>query len=112
MKGANMGKHEDFEYIRDEWGNFSCILDRGTGKDYITPPKVKKWIKTIIPYGDKVYVDRFPKTDKRYKKYQELRNIYKNNHKNLIPELPKILKIYDVVFPSIEKQWGENPKKN
>ncbi len=103
-----MDKHEDFEYIKEEYGNFSFILDTGKRKDFITPPKVKKWVKTITHYGDKVYGDRFIKTDKRYKKYQELKNLYKENHKNLIPELPEILKIYDVVFPSIEKQWQEN----
>lgn len=112
MKGTDMSKHEDFEYIRDELVNLSFILDSGTRKDYITTPKVKKLIKTIIHYGNIVYSENFINTDKRYKNYQKLINIYKNNHKNLIPKLPEILKICDFIFPTIETQWNEKPIHN
>ena len=43
-----MDKHEDFEYIKEEYGNFSFILDTGKRKDFITPPKVKKWVNGAL----------------------------------------------------------------
>ena len=107
-----MSKHEDFEYIRNEWGNFSFINDTGKRKDYLTSPKIKKWVKTIIRYGDKVYNENSINTDIKYKKYQKLIEIYNENHRNLIPKLSEILKIYSVVFPTLEMQWNEKPNYN